>query len=136
MGRYVAEIRPAGVVARLAFAIVADREKMAPVLAPTRDRHSARLRINAVFDRLGDRLQWAGLRQGDDSDGVPVVADLQLAARPARVLCLSVFCALLIIMDGSDERRPKPRETGNFGAAETACGVGAGVAPRSLCRLP
>jgi hypothetical protein len=48
----------------------------------------------------------------------------------------SVFCVLLIIMDGSDEKRPKPRETGNFGAAETACGVGAGVAPRSLCRLP
>ena len=121
MGRYVAEIRPAGVVARHAFAIVADREKMAPVLAPTRDRHSARLRINAVFDQLGDRLQWAGLRQGDDSDGVPVVADLQLAARPARVLCLSVhatarFCVLLITMDGSDEKRPKPRETGNFGA--------------------
>ena len=83
MGRYVAEIRPAGVVARHAFAIVADREKMAPVLAAARDRHSARLRINAVFDQLGDRLQWAGLRQGDDGDGVPVVADLQLATRPA-----------------------------------------------------
>src|SRR4029077_4791309 len=90
VGRHVAEIRPASVVARHAIAIVADREKMAPVLAPTRDRHSARLRINAVFDQLGDRLQWAGLRQGDDSDGVPVVADLQLAARPARVFCLSV----------------------------------------------
>src|SRR6516225_746018 len=63
---------------------------MAPVLAAARDRHSARLRINAVFDQLGDRLQWAGLRQGDDGDGVPVVADLQLAARPARVFCLSV----------------------------------------------
>jgi hypothetical protein len=41
MGRYVAEIRPAGVVARHAFAIVVDREKMAPVLAPTRDRQTA-----------------------------------------------------------------------------------------------
>jgi hypothetical protein len=55
------------------------------MLAAARDRHSARFRINAVFDQLGDRLQWAGLRQGDDGDGVPVVADLQLAARPARV---------------------------------------------------
>src|SRR4051812_43437437 len=63
---------------------------MAPVLAAARDRHGARLRINAVFDQLGDRLQWAGLRQGDDGDGVPVVADLQLAACPARVFCLSV----------------------------------------------
>src|SRR5436189_2952586 len=63
---------------------------MALVLAAARDRHSARLRINAVFDQLGDRLQWAGLRQGDDGDGVPVVANLQLAACPARVFCLSV----------------------------------------------
>ena len=75
MGRYVAEIRPAGVVARLAFAIVADREKMAPVLAPTRDRHSD-LPINAVFDRLGDRLQWAGRRSSNaNSLGWPVLAE-------------------------------------------------------------
>jgi hypothetical protein len=42
------------------------------MLAAAGDRHSARLRINAVFDQLGDRLQWAGLRQGNDGDGVPV----------------------------------------------------------------
>ena len=38
----------------------------------------------------------------------------------------SVFCVLLIIMDGSDEKRPKPRETGNFGAPRVA-GVRDGV---------
>ena len=56
---------------------------MALVLAAARDGHRMRFRIDAVFHQLGDRLQWAALRQGDDSDRVPVVADLQLALRPA-----------------------------------------------------
>ena len=35
--------------------------------------------INAVFHKLGDRLQWIGLRIGDDTDGVPVIGNSKLA---------------------------------------------------------
>src|SRR5262249_12760854 len=91
---------------------------MAPVLAAARDRHSARLRINAVFHQLCDRLQWAGLRQGDDGDGVPVVADLSLPR--ARLECSEVifrfmrslvFACFLLSWTGparSDRSRPGP----------------------------
>ena len=36
--------------------------------------------IDAVFDELGDRLQRIVLRERDDADRVPVIADLELAA--------------------------------------------------------
>lgn len=36
--------------------------------------------INTVFDKLGHRFQGALLREGDDVDGVPVIAYPQSAA--------------------------------------------------------
>ena len=62
MGRYVAEIRPAGVVARLAFAIVADREKMAVcaeksdsnVLVMQSTDHGMRHDASDPLNRAGD----------------------------------------------------------------------------------
>src|SRR6266516_4333162 len=78
---------------------------MAPVLAAARDRHSARLRINAVFDQLGDRLQWAGLRQWRSSRRRSSVC-----RAPGSSVLRSSFgslgiCALLIIMDRPGEKR-------------------------------
>jgi hypothetical protein len=37
-------------------------------------------RIDAVFHKLGNRLQRIVLRQSDDGDSVPVFADSELAA--------------------------------------------------------
>ena len=54
---------------------------MPAVLAPARDRDGARLGVDAVLHQLGNRLQRAALRQRDDGDGIPVIADLQPAAR-------------------------------------------------------
>src|SRR2546430_3984327 len=53
---------------------------MLAVLAAARDRNDLRVRVDAVLDELGDRLQRVPLRECDDTDRVPVIADPELAA--------------------------------------------------------
>jgi hypothetical protein len=49
------------------------------VFAPSyRDR--LRVRIDAVFDEFRNRLQGIALRERDDPDRIPVIADAQLPA--------------------------------------------------------
>jgi len=83
---HVAEIRAALAIARHPVTVVADGQEVPAMLAAARNRHHARLGIDAVFDELGDRLQRTALRQRDDGDGIPVVTNLQLAARWGRFL--------------------------------------------------
>jgi len=79
----VTKVGPPLRIARNALAVIADRKIMPAVLAPARDGDRARLCINAVFDELRDRLERAALGERDDGDRVPVVTDLELAARLA-----------------------------------------------------
>ena len=83
MGCDIAEIRPALAVLRHAVAVVADSQEVPAVIAPTRDGDAARPRIDAVLDQLRNGLQGTRLRQRDDGDRVPVVADPQAAAGAA-----------------------------------------------------
>src|SRR6266513_2235096 len=53
---------------------------MLAVLAAARDRNGLRVRVDAVLDELGDRLQRVPRRERDDTDRVPVIADPELAA--------------------------------------------------------
>jgi hypothetical protein len=80
VGGDIFEVRQARGVARHAVAVVLDREIMRAVLAAPGDRDHAGVGVDAVLDELGDRLERVRLRQGDDADGVPVIADAQLAA--------------------------------------------------------
>src|SRR2546429_8821766 len=59
---------------------------MLAVLAAARDRNGLRVRVDAVLDELGDRLQRVPLRERDDTDRVPVIADPELAAIGGLVL--------------------------------------------------
>ena len=77
----VAEIGNAVSIARNAIAIVADGEIVFAVLPTTRDRDLSRVRVDAVLDKLGNSFQRVALRQGDDPDCVPVIADSQLTLR-------------------------------------------------------
>ena len=77
----VAEIGNAVSVARNAIAIVADGEIVFAVLPTTRDRDFSRVRVDAVLDELGNSFQRVALRQGDDPDCVPVIADSQFTLR-------------------------------------------------------
>ena len=71
----VAEIGNAVSIARNAIAIVADGEIVFTVLSTTRDRDLSRVRVDAVLDELGNSFQRVALRQGDDPDCVPVIAE-------------------------------------------------------------
>src|SRR2546423_15662533 len=59
---------------------------MLAVLAAARDRNGLRVRVDAVLDELGDRLQRVPLRERDDTDRVPVIAGPELAAIGGLVL--------------------------------------------------
>jgi hypothetical protein len=85
----VLEVGKAVGVARHAVAVVTDREVVLAVLAPARDRNSLGTCVDAVLDELRDGLQGIALRERDDANRVPVVADAQLAAFSVlRVLCV------------------------------------------------
>ena len=81
MGRDVAEVRRAFAVLRNAGAVVGDRQVVLASLPAAGDGDVARARIDRVLDELGDRFQRVLLRQGDDGDRVPVVADAELSGR-------------------------------------------------------
>jgi hypothetical protein len=68
------------------LAIVADGEIVFAVLPATRDGDLPRVRVDAVLDQLGDSFQRVALRQGNNPDGVPVIADSQLT------LCVRSTC--------------------------------------------
>jgi hypothetical protein len=38
------------------------------------------VRVDAIFDEFGDRLERVALRERNDADGIPVIADAQFAA--------------------------------------------------------
>jgi|SRR5882724_4220776 len=80
MLRDVFEVWPTLLVTGHAIAVILDRDVVLAVLPAARDRNGPRVRVDAVLDELGNRLQWVLLRERDDTDCVPIVADLELAA--------------------------------------------------------
>jgi hypothetical protein len=81
----VAEIRPPIRVARHPASVIADAQILLSAVPAAGNRHRARLSVDAVLDQLGDGLQGIRLRQRDDGNGVPVIADPQPAPRLAGV---------------------------------------------------
>src|SRR5229473_2470422 len=53
---------------------------MLVVFATARDRDGSGLGIDAVLDKFGDRFQRVALRERDDANRVPVIANPQLPA--------------------------------------------------------
>ncbi len=82
MGGNVVEIRTALLVPRNALTVIAYRQEVTAVFAPSRDGNLAGLCVDAVLDQLGNRLERITLRQCDDRDRIPVISNLELAARP------------------------------------------------------
>ena len=80
MRRDVFEVRPTLLVTGNAIAVILDRDVVLAVLPSARDRNGPRVCVDAVLDELGDRLQWVPLRERDDTDCVPIIADLEPAA--------------------------------------------------------
>ena len=81
VGRHVVEIRLAVGIPAHALAVVLHAQVVLPLLLAPGDDDRLRPRIDAVLDQLGHRLERIALRQGDDRDRIPVIADAQVAAR-------------------------------------------------------
>ncbi len=79
MRRDIPEVRDAGIIFGNAIAVIHDPQIRLVVLPATRNSDVAGMCINAVFDEFRNGFKRVRLRQRDDGDRVPVVADTQLA---------------------------------------------------------
>ena len=76
----VLEVWQAFRIARHAIPVILDSEVLLAVLAAARDGDGLRVSIDRVLDEFGDRLERITLKERDDADGVPVIADLEPTA--------------------------------------------------------
>ncbi len=77
---HVLEVRESLVIARHPIPVILDGEVVGAVFLAARDGDGFRVRIDRVLDEFCDRLQGIALRERDDPDCVPIVADPQLPA--------------------------------------------------------
>jgi hypothetical protein len=80
MSRDVLEVGQPVRIARDAVAIVFDRQTVLAVLAAAYDGNGLGVRIDAVFDQLRDGLKRITLRERDNADSIPIIADPQFTA--------------------------------------------------------
>src|SRR6516162_2345843 len=82
----VFEIRQPARIARDTVAIILDLQIVTAMLPPARDDNGLGVRVDAVLDQLGDGFEGIALRERDNADRVPIIADSQFA--PLRCLGL------------------------------------------------
>ena len=80
MRRDVAEIRQPSFVPWDALPVIFDAEIVASALATARHGDRAGFGIDAVLDQLSNSLHRIGLRERDDGDRIPIIADFEPAA--------------------------------------------------------
>ena len=80
MRRHIMEVRLAIGVLAHAFAVILHAQVVLALFLAAGDDDRFRSRIDAVFDELGDGLERIALRQGNDRDRIPVIADSQIPA--------------------------------------------------------
>src|SRR6185436_7612296 len=78
--RNVVEIGLAVGIPAYALTVVLHAQVMLTLLLAPGDDDRLRASVDAVFYELGHRLERIALRQGDDGDRIPVIADAQVAA--------------------------------------------------------
>ncbi len=79
MSGHISKIRQAIDVAAYALAVIFDAQEMDAFLLAASERDVASLGIDAVLHEFSDGLERVTLRQRDNADRVPVVANAQLA---------------------------------------------------------
>jgi hypothetical protein len=115
--RDVLEVRSPLLVPRHSIAIVLDREIVLPVLAAAGDRDGLGVSVDAVLDELGDRLQGIALRERNDTDRVPVIPDLELAAVGMTAPVQASALELAVAQPGWQQAVPDIQEVGVTGNA-------------------
>src|SRR5437762_7902644 len=95
MRRDVLEVRQPVRIARETVAIVFDLYVVFTVLATTRDDNGPGVRIDTVLDQLGDGFERTTLRERDNTDRVPIIAEDRKSTRlnsSHRCISYAVFC--------------------------------------------
>ena len=82
----IAEVWPAFRIAGNALPVILDLEVMAAFAATANDRDIRCARIDGVLHQLSDGLQRIRLRQRNDRDRIPVVADAQFATLTGAIM--------------------------------------------------
>ena len=82
MGGNILKVRLAFIVTGNAFAIIGDAQELFAAFLAANDADVLRLCINAVLDELCDGLERIVLRERDDGDRAPGVADAQFSFGP------------------------------------------------------
>ncbi len=105
----ISEVRDAGIVFWNAIAVIHDPKIRLAMLLATRNSDVTGLCINAVFDEFRNGFERVRLRQRDDGDRVPVVADTQLAGL---AFFLSLFVSSFYRHDQSGMATPQVYSAG------------------------
>src|SRR5437868_8295588 len=80
VGRHIVKVRSAVSIPAYALSVVLHSQVMLSLVLATGDDDRFRAGVDAVLDELGYRFQRIALRQRDNRDRVPVVADAEIAA--------------------------------------------------------
>ena len=75
----IAKVRPSVRIAGNALTVIPDLQVVAAFAATANDRDIRCAGIDGILDQLGDGLQRIRLRQRNDRDRIPVVADAEFA---------------------------------------------------------
>ena len=75
----ITKVRPPLRIARNALPVIPDLQVMSAFAATANNRDISCAGIDGILDQLRDRLQRTRLRQGNDRDRIPVVADAEFA---------------------------------------------------------
>ena len=79
MCRNITKVRPPVSTARNALPVIPDLQVVATFAATANDRDIRCASIDRILDQLGDGLQRIRLRQRNDRDRIPVIADAKFA---------------------------------------------------------
>ncbi len=80
MGGDITKVWPPVRIAGNALPVIPDLQVVAAFAATANDRDISCAGIDGVFDQLSDGLQRIRLRQSDDRDRIPVVANAEFAS--------------------------------------------------------
>ena len=75
----IAKVRPAVRIAGNALSVIPNLQVVAAFAATANDRDIRCAGVDGILDQLSDGLQRIRLRQRDDRDRIPVIADAKFA---------------------------------------------------------
>jgi hypothetical protein len=98
---HVSEIRLPLLIPANSISVILNPQKMNALLLPARQSDVSGTRINAILDKLRDRLERITLRKRNDPNRIPIIANPQFAG------ALRPFLGQLTHPGDNNELRPE-----------------------------